>query len=383
MGISAFGGLSRFDGVEWQTFTVEDGLAGNLARVLMESSDGSIWIGTEGDGLTRFRRPEKSLAQVGLAESPPLRFGSDRFFFQFRRGQFGSDRLPLVSHALLPGTGEPWDSDCDDLTALYCALLENAGISTALMDAPGHIFMLFDTGIDRRLADFLPLPEHLYMMRDGHLWLPVEITLFGQSFLEAWRAGAAELDQWPTIEQRRRVVDTAEAWTTYPPASPKFEGPIPPPSPAALQGAFNGQLAALQALMRNYIQATYIEPLQTNPDDAARRAELGRVYTNIHQFDRALAVYEEGLTRGDDPVRLYNDMGITYLLKDALEQAVAAFTRAVALDPSDPGLQDNLDIARAALEPERQLAVGESTTPESGVKMAEQEVDEIRFYWRD
>ena len=31
--------------------------------------------------------------------------------------------------------------DCDDLTVLYCALLESAGIATALVDYPGHIFL--------------------------------------------------------------------------------------------------------------------------------------------------------------------------------------------------------------------------------------------------
>lgn len=40
--------------------------------------------------------------------------------------------------------------DCDDLTVLYCSLLENAGVSTALIDYPGHIFLLFDTGVARQ-----------------------------------------------------------------------------------------------------------------------------------------------------------------------------------------------------------------------------------------
>ncbi len=75
--------------------------------------------------------------------------------------------------------------DCDDLTVLYCALLENVGIPTALVDAPGHIYMMFDSGVPIQKAYSLPIGEKLYVVRDGNIWIPVEITLFGKSFIEA------------------------------------------------------------------------------------------------------------------------------------------------------------------------------------------------------
>jgi len=37
--------------------------------------------------------------------------------------------------------------DCDDLSILYAASLENIGISTALIDVPGHVFIMFNTGV--------------------------------------------------------------------------------------------------------------------------------------------------------------------------------------------------------------------------------------------
>lgn len=39
--------------------------------------------------------------------------------------------------------------DCDNMVALYSSLLENVGISTALVTIPGHIFMMFDTGVSK------------------------------------------------------------------------------------------------------------------------------------------------------------------------------------------------------------------------------------------
>jgi len=46
------GGLARFDGKEWQNFTVADGLPGNHVFMLYEDDDGVIWIGTS-NGLAR------------------------------------------------------------------------------------------------------------------------------------------------------------------------------------------------------------------------------------------------------------------------------------------------------------------------------------------
>jgi len=47
------GGLSRFDGREWRTYTVKDGLPNNHVFALAKDSAGVVWIGT-GHGLARF-----------------------------------------------------------------------------------------------------------------------------------------------------------------------------------------------------------------------------------------------------------------------------------------------------------------------------------------
>ena len=57
-----------------------------------------------------------------------------------RRGRPGA----VPAQLLASRTG-----DCDDMSVLYCALLENLGVPTAFLDGPGHILMLFDTGRPR------------------------------------------------------------------------------------------------------------------------------------------------------------------------------------------------------------------------------------------
>jgi ligand-binding sensor domain-containing protein len=47
------GGLSRYDGENWTSFTTRDGLAGNMVHALKIDSKGVLWIGTNG-GVSRF-----------------------------------------------------------------------------------------------------------------------------------------------------------------------------------------------------------------------------------------------------------------------------------------------------------------------------------------
>lgn len=48
------GGVSRFDGKQWQNFTTEEGLAGNIVyAVAIDPHDGALWFGTN-HGVSRF-----------------------------------------------------------------------------------------------------------------------------------------------------------------------------------------------------------------------------------------------------------------------------------------------------------------------------------------
>ena len=46
--VATLGGLCRFDGITFQTFTTEDGLPSNRIRCLFEDSQGHLWLGTDG-----------------------------------------------------------------------------------------------------------------------------------------------------------------------------------------------------------------------------------------------------------------------------------------------------------------------------------------------
>lgn len=112
--------------------------------------------------------------------------------------------------------------DCDDLSILNCALLESLGIDTAFITCPGHIFIAFDSGLTPDQAG-----KGDYVVQDGKVWVPLEITLCQDSFaLERSTA----MREWKKYPKDRALIPLKDAWKEYnvvgiPDSNPKIEIP--------------------------------------------------------------------------------------------------------------------------------------------------------------
>ncbi len=94
--------------------------------------------------------------------------------------------------------------DCDDLVVLVASVLGSIGIDVAFVDVKemrntgeSHVYILFDTGIEKRFANILTENEKRYfIMRDRNgietIWLPLETTLIMEGFEKAWEVGARQ-----------------------------------------------------------------------------------------------------------------------------------------------------------------------------------------------
>jgi hypothetical protein len=104
--------------------------------------------------------------------------------------------------------------DCDDLSILYCAMLEALGVDTAFITIPGHIYAAFDTGAEN--SAIFDTGQGDLIEHGGRLWMPVEVTVPGEGFYQAWRIGARE---WRAHEEERRLYPMRESWLLYPPVT--------------------------------------------------------------------------------------------------------------------------------------------------------------------
>jgi hypothetical protein len=143
-------------------------------------------------------------------------------------------------------SGEMSSADCDDFTALYCAMLESVGIHTALIGLNDHILMAFDTGISWQTAQDITIPDiepkfnkagwYVEPPIDGKAWIPIETTIIGQPkqgqvegdsplnlFVQAWQNALNQIQEAEKSGDEIECETVANAWEIYKPAytSPK------------------------------------------------------------------------------------------------------------------------------------------------------------------
>ena len=123
------------------------------------------------------------------------------------------DAISLPRNTLKRATG-----DCDDLTVLFCSLLETAGIETAFITVPGHIYAAFNTKVPAKDYKQIHPSKEMSLNINGDLWVPVEITMIGQAgFTKAWRLGVEEFTMYENDQSQRALIKTSEAQEIYRP----------------------------------------------------------------------------------------------------------------------------------------------------------------------
>ena len=237
--------------------------------------------------------------------------------------------------------------DCDDTTALLASLLEAAGIRTAILTTPGHVFLAFDSGESSSSAWILEDPERAVVLRDGTAWLPVETTVLSRGFMSAWGEGSrlyrryapgGQVEFLPLRELRER----------YPPiALPASRLPVVEPTEVEI-AALNG------ATLRDLQERLYGQRL------GALRRELG----------------EAG--RGSGAARLSNRIGILHAVFGYDREAAASFRSLLSERPEYQPASLNLAtllISRgeldAAEEVLRQALVRDRESPAANLLLAQ------------
>jgi hypothetical protein len=237
--------------------------------------------------------------------------------------------------------------DCDDMSVLYCTVLENVGIPTAFLDGPGHILMMFDSGIHPRNALALSVDENLYVVQGDRVWIPVETTMIGKSFLDAWSEGASIWQRWQASSDFH-VTPVEAAWAEYIPSLPETPAPsITPRSAAAVDKLFAADADTLKAWQAAYLQQKFLQPLEAQPKssrDVEQENQLALVRALDGQVADAGAAWDAMLAQDPANATALNNRGNVALLEGRADSAAAYYARARAAE-RDPGTILNQGLA--------------------------------------
>lgn len=220
--------------------------------------------------------------------------------------------------------------DCDDLAVLYAAVLENVGIDTAIVDLYDHVLVMFDTGLRgheaRQLARSSPI---VHVDGKNRIWVPVEVTMVGGSFSEAWRSGAATL----AGAARHAVIETRLAWEKYRPLRPRDPAPdiVPPPREAFrtlfLEDVRRQEEALTSAEIRRLRRA-----VEERPRDAAAANDLGILLARNGYLGRAASYFERVIELVPGFAGGHGNLGNVLYEQGRYEEAVERYERSLELE---------------------------------------------------
>lgn len=262
--------------------------------------------------------------------------------------------------------------DCDDLSILYASLLESVGIETAFITVPGHIFAAFALEMKPQEAKKVFLDERELIVQDGKAWVPVEITMVGNSFQNAWQAGARE---WydNAASAQAHLYPIHAAWETYETAgTPADVGAVDDLDGAAFTLRYKQELAAF--IERElHPQIERIKQAMGNKPESKLLNRIGVLYVRYGMVEQAESVFKKILESEQYGPTLIN-LGNINLLRGDYEKALPLFESALRKGPQSPGAL--LGLARANHELGRQalanqfLAELKSQDPDTAAKYA-------------
>lgn len=314
--------------------TTQDPAVSDFARELLKGADQGLLEGNLRN-LYVAMRVFDALSAYGITYVPD----PNNPFSRVSATRDAVDEVQYPRQLLASKTG-----DCDDTTVLYCSLLENLGVPTAFFDGPGHILMMFDSGIHPRNRLSLSVDEDLTVVRDDRVWIPVETTMIGKSFQAAWNEGAEIFRRWKDNPEAR-VALLSDGWAEYQPTLPLGDPPtIRMPDAGDVNRRTAADLDTLRGWQQTFLAVNYLEPLKKS-QDLDRELDLGRLMAQEGRFNEAETKFLAVLrARPQDAIAL-NNLGNLDLLTGRPGEALARY-RAARNTEDDPGVLLNEGLAR-------------------------------------
>ena len=222
--------------------------------------------------------------------------------------------------------------DCDDLSILYTSLMESIGIESAFITVPGHIYTAFSLDILPAEIKKIYGSDKDFIIIDGKAWMPLEITMVGGSFVDAWRKGGSEWDEAST-KGLANLYPVEEAWKTWDcSGSPPDIGVISALDIADAGSRYKIEMNDFASLQLDAQISPLLAALDKNPRDAKALNRLGIVYGGYGRAADAEIVFKRAW-EGSSYLPALVNLGNLYLLQGQTNEAVDTFDQVLGQAP--------------------------------------------------
>lgn len=229
--------------------------------------------------------------------------------------------------------------DCDDLTSLWCSLLESTGIHTAFITIPGHIFAAFNTEI--KANDFWNNfnSDYQTINYNNQIWIPIEITTLSKGFNEAWKLASTELSNNSDVQE---FIPLEDAW--------KFYSPIITES-SQLKVKFDNSKYRLmnnQSAKRTIGLITdSLENYDYSNLEASDLNQIAKLYASINRTNDAIMVLNYSIDKFSDYKNAYTNLYALYNKEGMRREALSIKEKSDKLFLADAFTSSDSDTKRA------------------------------------
>ncbi len=259
-------------------------------------------------------------------------------FTELREDQIDYVQFPRETLRLKSG-------DCDDLSVLISAGLENLGINTAFLEVPGHLFLMFDTGLPADDAGLISQDNSLLAVKDGNVWIPLEATMINTSFVEAWAEGARKYHH-ALAENNLGIIDLSDAWQQYKPVTlRKASYAVALPEEKRTRSLVKQARTVLLSKSINRLVMPYQVMVTNNPRNITARLQIAILYARFGLYEDAEIAFDALNELAPENSAVQTNQGNLYFLREDYPNAIDSYTEAVDLDGEDGGIWINLSMA--------------------------------------
>ena len=229
-------------------------------------------------------------------------------------------------------------ANCSGSSVLLAACLENIGIRTALVGTSDHVFIIFDSGVNKKNASRVSVDEKDYIIRENTVWIPLETTIINHPFAEAWKLAADGYYKIADSQGRLDIIDVRAAWEQFPPANLAANVKASEPPPADKVGALMNDDMKNVLQISNQMLDQKVAELKKRGDEKSYN-EASMYLANAGRYTDAASVL-----KGYTSPMAKNNLGNIYLMQGDSANAYKNYFAALDADKSDGGIDLNMGL---------------------------------------
>ena len=194
------------------------------------------------------------------------------------------------------------------------------------------MLMMLSTGISAQDDGYTM--DNMYVIDDGMLWIPVETTLIGKPFTQAWEAGSKAYYQWQ--DNGLGLLNVHAAWGTYKPASlPQSVWQPDSVARSAIEQRFPDQHATLLRMDTRTRMRRYLQAIEQNPQDLDAHLQAGIISAKAGDVEEAKKFFATVLAAEPGNAVALNNRGNLQFMAGKYQGAITDYQAAAKADPQD------------------------------------------------